>query len=217
VLEVLELVFEVRLDVELVEVSVEVELTDVADVLEDCVVEVVNVCVAVLDVDEVNETVDEVLLLDMVLLLLLVLLLERVDEELIEVLVRLKEVDVDHVADIELEVEVNATVEDVEDVEEVEEIADEEDVEVEMAVDDVVVFPLRDVEDNGNVEVEVEECDDDDDTKVEDDDVVNEVEVENDSVLDVVVTRMPASVLESTNRVTENSPVSYFWKQFPSS
>mmetsp|Transcript_38338 Transcript_38338/g.60547 ORF Transcript_38338/g.60547 Transcript_38338/m.60547 type:complete len:154 (+) Transcript_38338:475-936(+) len=153
----------------------------------------------------------------MVLLLLLVLLLERVDEELIEVLVRLKEVDVDHVADIELEVEVNATVEDVEDVEEVEEIADEEDVEVEMAVDDVVVFPLRDVEDNGNVEVEVEECDDDDDTKVEDDDVVNEVEVENDSVLDVVVTRMPASVLESTNRVTENSPVSYFWKQFPSS
>ena len=43
--------------------------------------------------------------------------------------------------------------------------------------------------------------------------IVEEIE----TVLDVVVTRMPASVLESTNRVTENSPVSYFWKQFPSS
>ena len=46
-------------------------------------------------------------------------------------------------------------------------------------------------------------------------DVVDVEEIE--TVLDVVVTRMPASVLESTNRVTENSPVSYFWKQFPSS
>ena len=46
-------------------------------------------------------------------------------------------------------------------------------------------------------------------------DVVDVEEIE--TVLDVVVTRMPASVFESTNRMTAFSPVSYFWKQFPSS
>jgi hypothetical protein len=55
--------------------------------------------------------------------------------------------------------------------------------------------------------VEVEDEEDEDD-----EDVVDDVEVEDDEELDVVITRMPESVLGlPSDCVMANSPVSYFW------